>query len=137
MFLLLDRGDFQGGRPFIEWKRNNVRAEPSSLYADALFSAQLIGQVSPQLLGADHALLASIHNFIYDSYFYVTKESVTQVLEFDVSMYMNGAEMIWGTQCNCLGDEDWDIWDNVNNLWASAGVPCQFINGWNHVTLNF
>ena len=66
----------------------------------------------------------------------MTKDSITQVLEFDISMYMNGAGMIWGTQCNHLGDGDWDIWDNVNNLWVSAGVPCQFVKGWNHVTLN-
>ena len=109
---------------------------PASPYADALFSAQLIGQNSPQLNDASHVLLPTIHNFIYDSYFYVTKDSITQVLEFDISMYMNGAGMVWGTQCNHLGDGDWDIWDNVSNLWKSAGVPCQFVNGWNHVTLN-
>jgi hypothetical protein len=109
---------------------------PASPYADGLFSAQLIGQNSPQIPDANHAILPSIHNFIYDSYFYVTKDSITQVLEFDISMYMNGVGMVWGTQCNHLGDGNWDIWDNVNNLWVSAGVPCQFVNGWNHVTLN-
>jgi len=75
-------------------------------------------------------------NFIYDSDFYVTSDSITQVLEFDISKYMNGIGMVWGTQCNHLKDGDWDIWDNVNNLWISAGVPCHFINGWNHVTLS-
>ena len=109
---------------------------PASPYADGLFSAQLIGQNSPQIPDASHTLLPTIHNFIYDSYFYVTKANITQVLEFDVSMYMNGAGMIWGHQCNHLGDGDWDIWDNVNNVWVSAGVPCQFVNGWNHVTID-
>ncbi len=43
--------------------------------------------------------------------------------------------MLWGTQCNHLGDHSWDIWDNVKNIWFSAGVPCHLVNGWNHVTI--
>jgi hypothetical protein len=109
---------------------------PATPYADALFSAQLIGQNSPQTPDDSHTLLPTIHNFIYDSDFYVTNASITQVLEFDVSMYLNGAGMIFGTQCDHLGDGDWDIWDNVKNAWVSAGAPCQFVNGWNHVTIN-
>jgi hypothetical protein len=108
----------------------------ASPYADALFSAQLIGQNSQQIPDAAHSLLPTVHNFIYDSYFYVTRASITQELEFDVSMYMNGVGMIWGNQCNYLGDGNWDIWDNVNQAWVSAGVPCKFADGWNHVTIN-
>ncbi len=104
-------------------------------YADALFSAQLIGQNAPQLRDADHAILPAVHNFTYDADFYVTNAAITQVLEFDISMYMNGVGMIWGHQCNYLGDGDWDLWDNVNSKWVSAGVPCKFANGWNHVTI--
>ena len=106
-------------------------------YADVLFSNPLIGQFSTQgLPDNDHTLLPTIHNFIYDADFYVTDSSITQVLEFDVSMYMNGVSMIWGNQCNNLGDHDWDIWDNVNAKWVSTGVACSFLNqGWNHVTL--
>jgi len=127
---------FKVADPSLSGDATMFELNPASPYADALFSAQLIGQNSPQTPDSGHTLLPTIHNFIYDSYFYVTKDSITQVLEFDISMYMNGAGMIWGTQCNHLGDGDWDIWDNVNNLWVSAGVPCQFVNGWNHVTLN-
>ena len=104
-------------------------------YGDALFSAQLIGQNAPQLQDADHTLLPTINNFTYDVDLYVTDASITQVLEFDMSMYMNGVGMIWGTQCNYLGDKDWDIWDNVNAHWVSADVPCKLVNGWNHVTI--
>ncbi len=104
-------------------------------YADALFSAQVMGQNSPQLRDANHTLLPSIHYYTYDTDVYVTNLAVTQVLEFDISMYMNGTGMIWGTQCNHLGDGDWDIWDNTNAHWISAGVPCKMNNGWNHVTL--
>ncbi len=104
-------------------------------YGDALFSAQLIGQNSPQLRDVDHKILKSISHFTYDMDVYVTNVSITQVLEFDMSMYMDGVGMIWGTQCNYLGDHTWDIWDNVNSHWISAGVPCKLVNGWNHVTL--
>ena len=127
---------FKVADPSLSGNATMFELNPASPYADALFSAQLVGQNSPQIPDSGHALLPTIHSFIYDSYFYVTKDSITQVLEFDISMYMNGAGMIWGTQCNHLGDGAWDIWDNVNNLWVSAGVPCQFVNGWNHVTLN-
>jgi hypothetical protein len=109
----------------------------STAYGDALFSAQLMGQNAPQLRDANHTLLPTVNNFTYDTDFYVTDTTVTQVLEFDISMYMNGVKMIWGTQCNHLGDGDWDIWDNANSHWVSAGVPCKLVNGWNHVTLHF
>ena len=106
-------------------------------YADILWSNPVIGQFSTQgLPDTDHTLLPTLHNFTYDAYFFVTNASVTQVLEFDVSMYMNGTGMIWGNQCNNLGGRVWDIWDNVNARWVSAGVPCNLINnGWNHVTI--
>ena len=106
-------------------------------YSDVLFSNPVIGQFSTQgLPDNDHTLVPTIHNFIYDADFYVTDESVTQVLEFDVSMYFNGVSMIWGTQCNHLGDRDWDIWDNVKVHWVSTGVSCALIDkGWNHLTI--
>jgi hypothetical protein len=50
-------------------------------------------------------------------------------------MYMNGVGMIWGHQCNHLGDGKWDIWNNVEGKWLSAGVPCNFVNGWNHLQI--
>ena len=107
----------------------------TTAYGDALFSAQLIGQNAPQLRDANHKLLPTLHNFVYDSDFYVTDASITQVLEFDINMYMNGLGMVWGNQCNYLGSKQWDIWDNANAKWVPAGVPCKFVNGWNHVTI--
>jgi hypothetical protein len=103
-------------------------------YGDALFSAQLIGPDSSQLPDADHTLVPTLHNFVYDSYFFVTDASITQVLEFDINMYFNGVGLTWGHQCNHLGDGDWDIWDSHH--WVSSGVPCTLIQGaWNHLTL--
>jgi len=112
-------------------------ASGTAPWGDALFSLPLIGQGSAENLpDTNHALLPTLHNFSYDTYFYVTNASVTQVLEFDISMYMNGVGMIWGTQCNHLGGEVWEIWDNVNAKWVSTGVACNLVNNaWNHVTV--
>ena len=106
-------------------------------YADVLWSNPVIGQMSTQgIPDTNHTLLPRLHNFTYDAYFFVTNVAITQVLEFDISMYMNGVGMIWGNQCNNLGGKVWDIWDNVNAQWVSAGVPCNLINNaWNHVTI--
>lgn len=106
-------------------------------YSDALWTNPIIGQKTSQNLpDSDRSLLPSIHNFTYDADVYVTDARITQNLEFDISMYMNGTGMIWGNQCDHLADGDWDIWDNVNARWVSTGAPCSFINkGWNHVTV--
>ncbi len=106
-------------------------------YSDILWSNPVIGQNTTQNLpDTGHTLLPSLHNFTYDAYFYVTNAAVTQVIEFDISMYMNGTGMIWGNQCNNLGGKVWDIWDNVNSKWVSTGVGCNLINNaWNHVTI--
>lgn len=110
--------------------------DPKMPYADVLYTAGILGANSPQIPDTNHTLLPTVHNFIYDTDFYVVDSAITQALEFDVSLWMSGITgMTFGTQCNHLGDGDWDIWDNGNGRWVSAGVPCQFVDGWNHVTL--
>ncbi|HUY93833.1 MAG TPA: hypothetical protein VMU71_01000 [Terracidiphilus sp.] len=106
-------------------------------YSDVLFSNPLIGQFSTQgLPDNDHTLVPSIHNFIYSADFYVTDAAVTQVLEFDISMYFDGLSLIWGNQCNHLGDGAWDIWDNGNAKWVSTGAACPLHDKqWNHVEI--
>jgi hypothetical protein len=106
-------------------------------YADVLWSNPLIGANSTQgLPDSGHTLLPTLHNFTYDVYFYPTNLGVTQVLEFDISMYFNGLGLIWGNQCNILGGHEWDIWDNVGHHWVSSGVACNPVNNaWNHLTI--
>jgi hypothetical protein len=106
-------------------------------YSDALWSLPVLGQNSTQdILDIGHTLLPTLHNFTYDAYFYVTNVPNTQVLEFDINMYMDGVGMIWGNQCNHLGGGVWDIWDNVNAKWVSTGFACNLKNNaWNHVTV--
>ena len=106
-------------------------------YSDALWSIPVIGQNSTQgFADSAHTLLPTLHNFTYDTYFYPTNLGVTQVLEFDISMYFNGLGLIWGHQCRVVGGNQWDIWDNVNARWVPTGVACNPVNNsWNHVTI--
>lgn len=104
--------------------------------ADVLFTAGLIGTNSPQRPDADHQLLPTLHQFTYDADFYVGDASVTRSLEFDISLWMSGiAGMTFGTQCDYLGDGEWDIFNNQTGQWVPSGSPCKYVNGWNHVTV--
>ena len=107
-------------------------------YGDLLFTNPVFGQFSSQGLNdKSHTLLPTLHNFTYDADFFVTNLPVTQVLEFDISMYTGPVGMIWGTQCNNIGGQVWDIWNNATGHWISTGVPCNLINnGWNHITVH-
>lgn len=106
-------------------------------YSDVLWSNPVIGQFSTQgLPDNNHTLLPTVHNFTYDAYFYGSNLGLTEVLEFDINMYMNGFGMTWGHQCSIAGGNEWNIWDNINAKWVSTGVACHPIsNGWNHVTI--
>jgi len=112
-------------------------ADGTAPWGDVLFSLPLIGQYSTQNLpDANRTLIPTLHNFTYDAYVYVTNAPITQVLEFDINMYMNSVGMLWGTQCRIAGGNEWDIWDNVNAKWVPTGIGCNPINGgWNHVTI--
>ena len=107
-------------------------------YSDVLWSLPLIGNGSTQgLPDSDHTILPTLHDFTYDAWFYPTDIGVTQVLEFDISMYFDGLGLIWGNQCNIGGGNVWDIWDNVGKQWVSTDAPCNPVNAaWNHVTIH-
>lgn len=105
-------------------------------YSDVLWSKPVMGQGAPrELADTSHTLLPTLHNFTFDTYVFVTNFSITQDLEFDANMYMNGVGMEWGTQCNHLADGEWDIWNNVQARWVATGAPCSLNdNAWNHIT---
>lgn len=106
-------------------------------YSDILWSNPVIGQGNQQGLNdPQHLILPAVHNFTLDTDVYVTNLAVTQSLELDINWYADGIGMEWGTQCNHLGDQSWDIWDNVNAHWFSTGVACNLNNAaWNHVVI--
>ena len=106
-------------------------------YADVLFYNSVIGDGNGgNLKDSNHQLLPTLHNFTLDTQVFIPNLGITQSLEFDINMYMNGVGMEWGTQCNYLGDHSWDIWNNQTAHWFSSGVPCELNNNqWNHITL--
>lgn len=123
--------------PSMSGKSTQFTIGGSTPYSDVLWSNPLIGQGSTQgIPDSDHKLLPTLHNFTYDAYFYPTNLAVTQVLEFDISMYFDGLSLIWGHQCRVTGGNEWDIWDNVNSRWVPTGAACKPVNNsWNHVTI--
>jgi hypothetical protein len=107
-------------------------------YGVVLWYNPVMGQFSTEGLPDNgHTLIPSLHNFTYDTDFYVTNLAVTQVLEFDVSMYMDSIGMFWGTQCNHLGGGEWDVLNNVTQQWSKTSFSCNLVKGWNHLTLQF
>jgi Bacterial Ig domain len=77
------------------------------------------------------------HHFIYDTYFMVDNSSAVQSMEFDINQFVNGHSLIFGTQCNVLDGNNWDIWDNQNNRWVHTGVWCGAPSArtWHHLTV--
>lgn len=125
------------GSPSLSKNATQFNIGGTKPYSDVLWSLPVLGQNTTQdIPDTGHTLLPTLHNFTYDAYFYATDTSVTQVLEFDINMYMDGVGMIWGNQCNNLGGGVWDIWDNENAKWVSTGFACKLNNNaWNHVTV--
>jgi len=77
------------------------------------------------------------HHFIYDTYFMVDNSSAVQSMEFDINQFVNGHSLIFGTQCNVLDGNNWDIWDNQNNRWVHTGLWCGAPSAWtwHHLTV--
>lgn len=126
------------GNPSKSGNATEYQVNPKMPWADVLFSAQLIGANAPQQPDPDHKLLPTIHNLTYDTDVYVNDPAVTQALEFDLSLWMSGVTGdTFGTQCNYLGDGQWDVWNSQTNQWKPTGKACRLVDGWNHVTLQF
>jgi len=106
-------------------------------YGDALFNNHLIGDQSSQgLPDTDKTLIPTLHNFVYDVYFYGSNLNASQAVEFDINQFTNGLSFIWGHECRVAGGNEWDIWDNQSGHWVATGVPCYpKSNDWNHLTI--
>jgi hypothetical protein len=106
-------------------------------YSDALFNNHLIGDLSSQgLPDSSHTLVPTLHNFIYDVYFFGNNLNPSQALEFDVNQFTNGLSFIWGHECRIAAGNEWDIWNNQTGKWVPTGIPCYpKSNDWNHLTI--
>lgn len=108
-----------------------------SPYGDALFNNHLIGDYSSQgLSDTNKTLIPTLHNFVYDVYFYGTNLNASQALEFDINQFTNGLSFIWGHECRVGGGNEWDIWNNQSGHWVATGIPCYpKSNDWNHLVI--
>jgi len=106
-------------------------------YSDVLWNNHLIGNFSSQgLPDNNQTLVPTLHNFIYDVYFYIDDANVSQALEFDINQFVGGNSYIWGHECRIAGGNEWDIWDDPGQTWHPTGVACNPLsNAWNHLTI--
>ena len=102
----------------------------STPYSDVLWWHTLVGD-------ADVAKNQGLHHFVYDLYYYMDDPAAAQSIEFDIDQYVSGRSLIFGSQCEYLGNDNWDVWDNVNSKWVSTGISCGMpaANSWTHVVL--
>jgi hypothetical protein len=135
--------------PQVTWARTTGISSPSlsgsatkhdiggqTQYADVLWNNHLIGDFSTQgLPDTNHTLIPTLHNFTYDVYFYASNIAASQALEFDINQFFGGKSFIWGHECRIAGGHQWDVWDNPAQRWHATGIPCNPINGWNHLTI--
>lgn len=108
-----------------------------TVYSDVLWTNHIIGDGSP-ILDGDRKILPSIHNFVYDVYFYGTHLELSEALEFDLALYVNGGSYLFGTECRITAGtgNNWAIWDNPTMHWLDTGIACfPKSNDWNHLTL--
>jgi hypothetical protein len=136
--------------PQVKWSATQGIATPSitgsamrfdiggqTQFADALWNNHLVGDFSSHgMSDSGHQIASSVHNFIYDVYFYVSDLSASQAVEFDINQFVNGKSFIWGHECRIAGGNEWDIWDDPGMKWHATGIGCwPKENAWNHLVL--
>ena len=106
-------------------------------YSDALWFNQLIGDFSSQgLPDVSKTLVAGLHHFIYDVYFFTSNVEIAQSIEFDINQFTSGRGYIFGTECRIAAGHVWAVWDNPNNRWVNTPIACHpKSNDWNHLVL--
>jgi hypothetical protein len=106
-------------------------------YSDALWFNQLIGDFSSQgLPDLSKTVVAGLHHFIYDVYFFTPNVEIAQSIEFDINQFTSGRGYIFGTECRIAAGHVWAVWDNPNNRWVNTPIVCHpKSNDWNHLVL--
>ena len=136
--------------PSVNWSRTPFVSSPSLSgasanhhiggthpYADILWNNHIIGNFSSQgIYDTSHTLVPTLHNFVYDVYFYANNIAASQALEFDINQFMAPQGFIWGHECRIAGGHEWDTYDNVHKKWVPTGIPCNpKNNAWNHLVI--
>lgn len=87
--------------------------------------------------GSELSKNQAAHHFVYDLFYYADNPHGAEGIEFDVDQYVDGRSLIFGSQCDYRGDDNWQVWDNVRSEWVSTGVICGALQTgtWTHVVL--
>jgi hypothetical protein len=131
--------DYGHSSPSLSGSSTKFSLGGTTPYSDALFVKPAIGNMPNDVIDdSNKKIVNTIHDMVYDVYFWGGDLSVSQVLEFDVSMFFNGHSLIFGTQCRIAGGHAWDIWNSSTKHWVSANVSCNpKSQAWNHVQVQF
>lgn len=123
--------------PSISGNATEHKVGGTTQYADAFWNNHLIGDFSTQgLPDSSKTLVPSLHNFVYDVWFYGSNIAASQALEFDINQFFGGKSFIWGHECRIGGGHEWDVWDNVAKHWHPTGISCYpNNNAWNHLVI--
>ena len=125
------------GSPSLSGHASEFNVGGTTPYSDALWNNHLIGTSSSQgVPDPNQQLVATLHNFTYDVYFYGDNLDLPQALEFDINQFFNNLGFIFGHQCRLAGGHEWDVFDNQKGQWTPTGIPCQpQPNMWNHLII--
>jgi hypothetical protein len=123
--------------PSLSGKATKTTIGGKVVYSDVLWNNHLIGDFSSRgLPDRDKTIVPSLHNFVYDVWFYGENLEISQALEFDINQFFGGKSFIWGHECRIQGGHEWDIWDNVTEHWIKTGIPCKpKSKDWNHLVI--
>ena len=73
---------------------------------------------------------------MYDVSFYGTHLELSEALEFDIPLFVDGGSYLFGTECRIMAGYNWAIWDNPSASWQDTGIHCNpQSNVWNHLTI--
>ena len=123
--------------PAMDGKSARFLIGGSTPYADVLWNNHLIGDGTSQgMPDTSHTIVPSVHDFIYDTYFFSYDLLNSENIEFDIGQFFNGMGFMYGTQCEVTNGEVWDVWDPANHKWIKTSIPCKpNRNAWNHVII--
>ena len=114
--------------PSMDGKSRLFHISSGSSYSDVLWWKHVID---------NNTTNSRAHHFVYDTYVYLKNPTAAQALEFDITQYVGGHKLIFGTQCNIRGGHVWDIYNNTKHAWTSTGIYCATPSAykWHHVRI--
>ena len=130
-----------GNGPVAGFSQEQFQSSPSLDGSSSKFSIWGSTPYSDALWWKDLTPNDNATHYQYDLDFYITQPQYSQALEFDVNVVNGntGTYFIFGTQCDLIGVNQFDVWDTAGNTWVHTGIPCNppAANVWHLLTWEF